>query len=478
MKTFLSVFSFLVMCSSLFGQTRLDSLVEKPKKIDPNLEHLIYEYRIPDWGYRRFTTSFTTRLYGQDRDSKDEDYNTKSFSGQIYPNFKLYKESEKSVLNITSMIRADYQYRKTEREENSGEQENKGDMKDIQLRIISDLNRYITRLFYLNLDLIDFFEYRESTQKEIYEDINGIIKSKSTSISRFYETDFRIGIGMGRVRNVNPVIRALRFDGRLRDINKSSDLNEGAIKELAYLYTRQPGYSSTYDRYKKYFYDALPASVVSEVNNLKPWEMLYLDEVFDEIIGDRYEGFELDGGLALHHEHSIYSNSTGEQELTLLGLYIEQEYYHNFTPAYQFGTNIYASYSKAVNENTTINYMGRGFIRFLNLWNLTDRLLVEFELAYETGFASIDEIYYTPVGLGTEEQWERRDRYNAYLSLNYFIENNLLIDATLSNDAYKNWPSDLSFEYDGRSFRSFNYDKEKMWNIRIGLRYYFLRGLY
>ena len=54
MKTIFVLIVLLFFCSVILGQEQIDSLVHKTKTIDPAYQHLIYDYRIPDWGYHRF----------------------------------------------------------------------------------------------------------------------------------------------------------------------------------------------------------------------------------------------------------------------------------------------------------------------------------------------------------------------------------------------------------------------------------------
>ena len=76
------------------------------------------------------------------------------------------------------------------------------------------------------------------------------------------------------------------------------------------------------------------------------------------------------------------------------------------------------------------------------------------------------------------DNWERIDEFKIEFRLDYFIENNLSIYLDISNQAYKSWPTDVSISYDGAIHSLYNYNKEKNWNVGIGLNYYFIRGIY
>ncbi|MEJ2053071.1 MAG: hypothetical protein P8X42_04040 [Calditrichaceae bacterium] len=484
MKFFLSVFLILLFCTSSFAQKKINTLVHKSKTIDPGYQHLIYDYRIPDWGYHRFYMNFSTNLYGNDYnygpDSYYSEYKSSQYQGRFQPYFYSYRTSERYIFSIYSTLSSDYQYDQNRRESEYDIQKDIYRYFNNNFNINGNLNQYIGRLFYLSYNTSNTFQYYENRDhsRNIDKDLNTTSSSKNTYIRREYDLNARFGFGLGRIRNVNPVFRALRFNERLKDLGKTKGLTESEVKSLIYLYAHETAYNSTFDRSKKYFYEALPEKVTNQIKNLQPWEMLYLDEVSDEIIGTRNEGFEIDAGIQLTHQHAIYTNVSGSGELTLVGAYAEQRYYHNISPGYQIGTRIDVSYLKVLNENTMANYFGRGTATIMNLWNITDRMLMDLSLGYETGFATIDDIRYNMGVFETYEKWHRSDRVNLSLSMDYFLENNLSIGATISNRAYKYWPQNNSFGYDGYQYGSSSYKTNKNWSAGIDLRYYIIRGMY
>lgn len=483
MKFIYSVILGVVLCSMLYAQNKVDSLVHKSKKIDPQHHHLIYDYRIPDWGYHRLYLYFYASLYGNDEDNdknpSEREYTNSQYYGRFQPYFNLYQTSEKYIFSLYSFVNSSYQYYQYRDEDDNDIQKSIDRSFDHDFNLNGNLNQYYSRLFYLGYNTANSFEYNENRgqYKYIDKNIGTTSDSKSSYIQRIYKTQFRFGPGLGRVRNVTPVFRALRFSERMRDIGKTAGLSEQDIKSLIHLFARESSYSSRYDRSSKYFYEELPKSISKQIKNLQPWEMIYLDEAFREIIGNRYEGFELDGGIQFSHQHAVYTNISGGDELTLLGAYVDQQYYHNISPGYQIGFNTYVSYSKPLNDNTPIHYMGRGTAEFLNLWNVTDRILMELNIGCETGFALIDAMRYLPGPDETYEQWQRWDRYRLSLSMDYFLENYLSIGASIRNLAYHYWPSNVSFEYDNYQFYGSGYDLDKSWSVNIDLRYYILRDM-
>ncbi len=484
MKTIFVLIVLLLFCSIILSQEQIDSLVHKRKTIDPAYQHLIYDYRIPDWGYHRLYLDFSTSLYGND-DKYNSDYprnryENLEYSGGFRPYFYLYRTSEENILTLSSTLRSSYWYyqRKDDRETTIRKSIDR--TFDNVFIVNGKLNQYLGRLFYLKYYTANLFQYNENRDHswDIDKEFNTTSGSTNNYIRREYDLNARFGVGLGRIRNVSPVFRALRFNERLKDIGKTTGLNEEEIESLIYLYAHESAYSGTYERSRKYFYEALPERVTKQIKNLQPWEMIYLDEVSNEIIGTRNEGFEINGGIQVTHEHSIYSSTIGSSELTLLGIYTEQAYYHNITSSYQIGTDVDFTYLKAMNENTDVNFLGRGSATFMNLWNMTDLILVEFSLGYETGFASIKDERFNMGVLETSKKWHRSDRVGLSLSMDYFLENNLSIGASITNTAEKYWTPNTSFYYDGYQYSSTYYEQEKNWYAGINLRYYIIRGMY
>jgi hypothetical protein len=484
MKMIFVIIVSLSFCSILIGQKQIDSLVQKTKKFDLAYQHLIYDYRIPDWGYHRLYLDFSTSLYGNDAkynpDSYRNHYENSEYSGRFRPYFYLYQTSEKLIFSLYSMMTSNYWYYENRDESETYTQKTIDRNFENTLNVHGNLNQYISRLFYLKYYTTNSFRYYENSDHswDIDKELNTTSDSKNNYIRREYDLNARFGVGLGRIRNINPVFRALRFTERLKNIGKTTGLSEDELISLIYLYAHESAYSSTYDRSRKYFYEALPERIIEQIKNLQPWEMVYLDESSTEIIGDRNEGLEINGGIQLTHENEIYSGITGSSELTLMGIYAEQKYYHNIASSYQIGTSLDLAYLKAFNENTDVNFLGRGAATFMNLWNMTDRILVEFSLGYETGFASIEAERYQMGILETYYKWHRSDRFRLSLSMDYFLENNLSIGALISNSANKYWTQDASYYYDGYQYSSSLYEQQKNWSVHIDLRYYLIRGMH
>ncbi|MDX1637139.1 MAG: hypothetical protein R3281_04155 [Balneolaceae bacterium] len=83
------------------------------------------------------------------------------------------------------------------------------------------------------------------------ETANDLIFDEQTMIYREIAVSPQIGIGYGRVRNVTPVIRAVRLDERLSVIEPGTRLNRENLLNAAEHFIKYPGYLARYDWPKK-----------------------------------------------------------------------------------------------------------------------------------------------------------------------------------------------------------------------------------
>lgn len=212
---------------------------------DPdNIQPLLY-YRLPEWGYTNFSMDFSTDgLFEKENGTIENTTETDNqYSGRRAPTLLHLKESEArmSRYRISSSIRYDF------RDRNSF---TTNDNRRDELRISA--NWAFNEKFYIN-DSDYFFtgnfygNYNQETDwdNEISESTTEVDEKM---ISRFFSPAISIGIGYGRLRNVNPVIRSLRLNERLQKLNSSESLNIEDVMRAADQFTRLNGYQQSYDR--------------------------------------------------------------------------------------------------------------------------------------------------------------------------------------------------------------------------------------
>ncbi|PSQ95578.1 MAG: hypothetical protein BRD55_10095 [Bacteroidetes bacterium SW_9_63_38] len=108
----------------------------------------------------------------------------------------------------------------------------------------------------------------------------------------------RVGGGIGRVRVVTPVVRALRIRGRLRAVGADASMTDADVQAAARQLARRPGYEAVYDRPDKCFWRDL-FSKIRAADGPAPFEAFYVADVLREPVGVRREGAELRLGPSL-----------------------------------------------------------------------------------------------------------------------------------------------------------------------------------
>lgn len=454
----------MISYSMATAQNQIDSLVKSDKKIDQSQSHLIYDYRLPDWGFDRIYFDFSSILNETDRSAKNVSRNMYQHHIQLNPYYYSYAESENKIFSIEGSMHVYNSYSKYDTKMSYDSSKSNYTHTNLDVNLTGELHQYFNEIWFLFFNTTNYYSYHENQNKWSQINDGQISKSTDLSIRRQYKPSGRIGIGFGKLRNVTPVFRTLRFNERLKQLNNNTELTDADLIELANFFTRKNIYDLIYDRSNKYFYQNLPENVQSRVKRLEPWELMYVNETWNEILGDRFEGFKIHSGLSISYNKNYYTHSFVDAELFLIGLYVEQIYYHNISTDYQVGVNFDASLSKAVNNNTPYDILGNGSLKLLNLWNVTDKMLIDFVLGGNTRFES-------------SKSWQKMNNYFTEINLWYFIENNLSFNTQVTYKYLQNSPEDISFYYDNFYYHS-KYEKETTWSVLFRLRYYIKRGLF
>lgn len=100
------------------------------------------------------------------------------------------------------------------------------------------------------------------------------------------------GLGVGRVRNVTPLIRAERISARLVALGREP-LTDRQVLAVAEAIARSGGYVEVYDRPDRHFWSDVLAPVLDPERPLTPYEVHYLEDVAREELDGRYQGAAL-----------------------------------------------------------------------------------------------------------------------------------------------------------------------------------------
>ncbi len=471
MKTMQLFACVFLLVTLVYGQNRIDSLLAHGEFVRNNRENrdLIYHYKLPTWHYSLLYADLSGSMTGDDKSRDDRDSNLDRYFLAFTPFYKYVLQGEQKTALLQFSVSNHYNYQKDKLDERQGTRTQESTDKKSYFRMTGNLNKYIVDAWFLNFHGEGRFNYSENTY-DYRKEMNGdVLKDKRSVITREFYFNANLGFGYGRIRNVTPVFRALVFNRRLTAVTGRKIDNLG---DLAVAFTRQAAYSALYERSVKYFYYSLPEAIRASLKNLDAWQLMYLNDSFSEVIGTRFEGSETRGGLSLnyHKKSGSFLIRPFTAGITQVGLFLEHDYYHNFTPYYQLGATVSMSLNKVVDTSPAYDYSGDMTMALSNLFNLTDRLLCTFDLAYQTMFIS--------GGKAGMESWERQINYSSGLSFLYRIENQIYLTSNMNWNKIKLNPPGAAFYYNGNLMAYSNYQKTERWSVYFGLRYYFSLGVY
>jgi len=429
--------------------------------LDNSDPSLFTKYRLPDTDLRAlwFNTSLSLNTDKQDNvniDGKSSNYNS-HFGYSLSPYYYLLQESEQHYLNFNANIYGSYNHSYSENHSlyspNFNSYSNKQYSTHLTAIFTDNIYRNSGDMFYsfgsnINVDMSD-------TKSES----NYYFESKSYNGSKYQNYSFLFGVGFGKVRNVTPVVSAIRFQERLKQINLlNHDLSDQTIEDLAQQFSRQNYYSMVHVRSGKYFWrsidNALSRDGVS-LNGLNMYSSSYLMETTGEIRFLRQEGFMAGINVNFNYQNAYQANSSNyvlEEDLYTLGnAYLN--YSHqlnldsqiNFNLAVSGGPNVLAKpvarQMYYLDANAGYNY------------ELTDRIVISLNNEFILNFWN--------------ESLQRKTLTN-YLtfSVNYFIEDNISFNANY------NW--EYSSEKNNLMLHS---DTINMHSINAGFTFYIDRGL-
>ena len=235
-----------------------------------------------------------------------------------------------------------------------------------------------------------------------------------------------IGIGWGKMRNVTPVVSAIRFQERLKQLNLlKNDLSETAIEDLAQQFYREGYFSNVHVRPDKYFWQDVQNTLSRDgvsLDGLNQYADSYIREVPGELRFMRNEG--LVGGVNFQMSYvndytsdPISVNRIAEELLAQGSAYVEYSHQLNLDSQVDFNLSLTGGPDLTKNAWVRQSYQVNASADYD--YELTDRLVT-----------SINESF----GLTFQDRNEQQ-RYitnNASLLINYFVEDNVYLIASYS----------------------------------------------
>ncbi|MBO6622972.1 MAG: hypothetical protein JJ892_12845 [Balneola sp.] len=458
---------------------------------DPDDFQYLIDYRLPDWGYSNFYissagsnfSSFDRSVRSQEGQPSDPfyelrnmDVSNRNYGIGVAPRFEFYKENEQRRIVFDSNISLNTNGRKTvSTDETTGNNFNftsedfsKNSGKTFGNQIFFNISEYseVESDLFFTAGLFSRIQYnREDSERKDDPGIERNVTLKRRTI--YLNPSF--GIGFGRLRNVTPMIRAIRVNERYKELGNSA-FNSNEIIQTADLFTKVQGYQSTKDRFLKSFWGDINTGVNGKLTNLDSFDLFYLNDVFDENLGQRLEGYS----LSITGDYSYNNNLSKEEKSTSVSTDTERdfsitrvaavnlnaEWYKNLNLYHQIHLDFSNSTSFPLEKDIQEEWANTTSLNFGWLWNFADRF--QFNSALEN-YLFTRELKDMP-----------EDKFISFVSeisghFSYFIENKMSLSAGLT----------LQYRKLDREFDTINLDDDLfVFSINAGVRYYFNRNLY
>lgn len=269
---------------------------------DPDDIQALLEYRLPDWGYRTWDATFDFSGAGSDARRNGESliygYNRGLLGSQLaWRNF-----SERRDWSTSARLAGSYNASRSSSEIADRSLENLQGL----VSLGGEVSEYLGGgPFSIGAQLLGLAEYQE-------DDASLVTADTTTSDSEYRRANqfgFQPTVGVGRVRDVTPVIRAKRLSERLVALGRPP-LAEGQVRQVAAVLAREYGYRAVYERPDRSFWRDVLEPMLDPERPLSPFEIFYLRDVMQEDIGSRLQGQRLEVGLG----YSEYTTHQFEDE--------------------------------------------------------------------------------------------------------------------------------------------------------------------
>ncbi|RNC84731.1 MAG: hypothetical protein ED557_07060 [Balneola sp.] len=473
--------SFLMICFLVPTIGLSQESVGFQNKAD--FQKLIY-YRLPEWGYKNFylstghlrydwrNTNTTNEIPDPFSSGSDSEFanSVSNFNINLTPHLTLFRESEQRVYQLNTSFSVFTQVTNTEDKQDFffGEDHEKIKLRNlgIQPSVYFDLKEYIGENFFISTSLNTDFRIIRSKRDEQQDSF----EEKDVTINRRINAYPSFGIGFGRVRNISPILRSLRLNERYKDLGNNS-FSSDEIIEVAELFTKYNGYLQRYDRPLKYFWQDINEASNNKLDQLNAYELFFLNDVFNENLGQRFEGAEIELAGFYRYENLLRRTEDENRVLQLRDIIVDREAgfrvnaraYKNLSLEHQISAVITTFISLPLERTDPVNWNFNGTSSIGWLWNIADQMIIN----------TFNNTYYQTSDIKDDPELEETYFANTtQSSLSFFIENRVSISAG------------ISFNYNRRFVITRSPDllesttQNHFFGFNVSVRYYFDRNLY
>lgn len=461
MKTFI----ILLLIVSFFIIEKIEAQTYGLDNTDPEV---FTKFRIPSTDLRALwlntNVHFNSNKYiNSAKQTPFSDYSSNeyssNFSYSLSPQYLLLHESEDMYFTISANLNGAYDHNYTSHENSQSVSSDKVKQNNYSaiINVSMTLNDYISSSnFFYSTGSTIYINMRESK----FEQTSGSA-SESFRNNKSQNYSISLGIGFGKLRNVTPVVTAIRFQERMKQLGLiNSNLSNKTIEDLAMQFFKQPYYSDVHSRPEKYFWKGIDDVISKDgisLQGLNMYASAYLRESLNEVRFFRQEGLVAGLNLVLKYSNLYEYPLILTEDLTLaFNPYFTFSHQLNLKSQINFSASFTGGPVISKHSNTRQNYTIS--VRAGYNYELTDRLVCSVE----------DDFGYSLINTSNQNKsWSDA----LTLDLSYFVEDDILISSS-----YRWSYNHATYQgYDPGQYPSVV--SENLYNtFDFGVTYYFDRG--
>lgn len=198
-----------------------------------------------------------------------------------------------------------------------------------------------------------------------------------TDIQRTGDGRVAATLGIGRLRDITPLIRAARLSERLEALGRPG-LAPDRIRLVAEALARESGYRMVFDRQDRQLWRDVLEPALEGQEPLDPYEIMYLSEILAEDLGFRREGWQVLVGAFFQETRRSLGDATSSN--VFKGPYLRMAWSRNLSLHHQLRLDAILDHGLArgayFDQDRT-----SGRIAAEHLWNVSDRYLLTSDVA-------------------------------------------------------------------------------------------------
>ncbi|MCK5146061.1 hypothetical protein KAR48_04855 [bacterium] len=272
---------------------------------------IVRNYRLPSWGYQRLELQFNSEKQSDTDKQQSSESSVGQYSISTKPNGYLYQESERLIFRVDARFEGTWSgtdFKWTESPIES-EREFKQRKSFVESYILARSQVYIHSDAHISALIIN----TNNRNKEK----NG---SEVTQQQDYHNSYYRAGLGWGRMREVSPLIKAMRLAERWKALGHGQ-IEETTLLKMAQHLSKQGGYRSIFHRPDRRFWKDLYA--IWSPENITPDDHEYLKEALLEQFGHHWEGWYIRAGVFKEKSTQKNHPSNNSNKRDSEGLFVE-----------------------------------------------------------------------------------------------------------------------------------------------------------